>query len=76
MNQPRKVAKPARGLLDRKVKCPRSCIRGKYICMYCCLHLFVYQVSFLFEDMCIRARFTAEHAYVCDYSGMYVCMYV
>ena len=43
MDQPRKVAKPARGQLNREIKCPCRCIRGKYITyLYCCLHLFVY----------------------------------
>ena len=45
--------------------------------MYCCL-LFIYQVYFLFGEMYIRARFTAayKYTYVCDYSGIYVCIYV
>ena len=34
MDQPRKVAKPARGQLNREVKCSCRCIRGKYIYMY------------------------------------------
>ena len=37
MDQPRKVAKPARGQLHKEVKYPctvRRCIRGKYIHMY------------------------------------------
>ena len=73
MDQPRKVAKPARGQLKREIKCPCRCIiRGKYTYMYCCLLLFIYQVYFLFGDMCIRARFTAVYAYMCNYSGMYV----
>ena len=60
MDQPRKVAKPARGQLNRDIKCPCRWIRGKYTNMYCCLHLFIHQVYFLFGDiMCIRARFTA-----------------
>ena len=42
MDQPREVAKPARGQLNRKIKCPCRCIRGKYIYMYCCLLLFMY----------------------------------
>ena len=60
MDQPRKVAKPARGQLYQ----------------YCCLYWFVYQVPvyFLFGDMYIRARFTAVYiyAYMCNHSGMYV----
>ena len=57
---------------------------GKYI--YICtgtvlLFAFVYipgMIYFLFGDMYIRARFTAEYAYMCNYSGMYVelCIYV
>ena len=38
MDQPRKVAKPARDQLNREIKCleknPCRCIRGKYIYMY------------------------------------------
>ena len=30
MDQPCKVAKPARGQLNREIKCPCRCIRGKY----------------------------------------------
>ena len=48
MDQPRKVAKPARGQLHKEVKYPctvRRCIRGKYI-QDCCLYLFIYQVQF------------------------------
>ena len=43
MGQPCKAAKPARGQLDKQIKCPCRCIRGKYIYMYwystavCCL---------------------------------------
>ena len=73
MDQPRKVVKPARGQLNKEIKCPWRCIRRKYIYMYCCLLLFVYQVYFLFEDMCIRARFTAVSAYMCNSVCMYVC---
>ena len=78
MDQPRKVAKPARGQPNRETKCPCRCIHGKYIDLYmfCCLLLFIYQVYFLSGDMCIRARFTAVYIYVymCDYSGMCVCI--
>ena len=83
MDQPCKVAKPGRGQLDREIKCPCRCIRGKYIYIYvlvqyCCLYFFTYQVYFEFGDMYIRARFTAVYAYMCNYSGMYVelCLYV
>ena len=77
MDQPRKVATPARGQLTRESKCPCRCIlRGKYIYMYCCMLLFIYQVYFLFGDiMCIRARFTAVYANMCEYSGMYMYVY-
>ena len=34
MDQPCKVAKPARGQLNREIKCRCRCIRGKYIYMY------------------------------------------
>ena len=34
MDQPRKVAKSARGQLNREIKCPCRCIRGKYILKY------------------------------------------
>ena len=66
MDQPRKVAKPARGQLNRETKCPCRCIRGKY--MYICtgtvlLFVFVYIPGiFLFGDMYICARFTAVYA--------------
>ena len=55
MDQPRKVAKPARGQLDWEIKCPCACIRGKYIALYMyrtavCIYLFIYQVYVLFGD--------------------------
>ena len=51
MDQPRKIIKPARGQLNREIKCPcRRILRGKYVYMYCCLHLFIYQVHLLFGD--------------------------
>ena len=31
MDQPCKVAKPARGQLSNEIKCPCRCIRSKYI---------------------------------------------
>ena len=34
MNQPRRVAKPARGQLNREIECPSRCIRGRYIYLY------------------------------------------
>ena len=39
---------------------------------------FVYIPDFLGGETCtfIRARFTAVYAYVCNYSGMYVCMVI
>ena len=39
MDQPRKVAKSARGQLNREIKCPCRCIRGKYICTVVCICL-------------------------------------
>ena len=88
MDQPRKVAKPARGQKNKEIKCPCRYISGNmYIYMYnntrtaVRIYLFIYQVYFLFGGMYIRARFTAVYGYMCNYSGMYVepmyvCMYV
>ena len=41
MDQPREVAKSARGQLHREIKCPCRCIRGKYIRtdIYFCLYI-------------------------------------
>ena len=68
MDQPREVAKPARGQLY-----PWE-VHIYELVQYCCLYWFVYQVPvyFLFGDMYIRARFTTVYAYMCNYSGMYV----
>ena len=73
MDQPRKVVKPARGQLNRGIKFPGRCIRGKYTYdMYCCLHLFTYKAYFLFGDMYIRARFTAVYtSRICAYIQRY-----
>ena len=67
MDQPRKVAKPARGQKNKEIKCPCRYISGMYIYMYntrtaVCIYVFIYQVLFLFGDMYIRARFTAVYA--------------
>ena len=71
MDQPRQAAKPARGQLNREISVlADASIRGKNIYMYCCLHLFTYQVYFLFGYTYIRARFTAVYAYMNDYSGV------
>ena len=43
MDQPREDAKPARGQLNREIKCPYRCIRGNYIdYVYVLLFAFVY----------------------------------
>ena len=62
MDQARKVAKPARGQLNREISvlAYASVVRTY---MYCCLHLFTYQVCFSFG-------FTAVYAYMYDYSGV------
>ena len=52
MDQPRKVAKPAHGQLNREIKYPCRCIRGKYIC----INIYIY-----LGYMYIRARFTAVY---------------
>ena len=81
IDQPRKdVKQTARGQPNREIECPCRCIRDRYIelYMYCCLHLFIYQLHLLFRDLCLRARFTAVYAYnMCDCnSGIYVCVCV
>ena len=49
----------------------------RYIYMYSAVcFFFIYQVYVLLGDMCSRARFTTLHAYMCDYSGICVCMYL
>ena len=45
MDQPRKVAKPARDQLNRETKCPRKCIRGKSVMNF--LHLFMGTCTFV-----------------------------
>ena len=47
MDQSRKVTKPARGQLNREIKCPCRCIRGKYIYIYICTAVCIY----LFVDI-------------------------
>ena len=36
----------------------------------------MYVLLFAFGDMCIRAWFTAVSGNMCNYSGMYVCIYI
>ena len=67
MEQPCKVAKPARDQLNRVIKCPCRSICGMYILctdVCICLHRFLHVYM-----MYIRARFTAVYAYMCDHSG-------
>ena len=75
MDQPLKVAKPARGQLNREIKCPCGCIRGKYIVYVCtvvCICLCVRYIFYLKTYICVRS--TAVYAYICDYSERYLCM--
>ena len=51
MDQPRKVAKPARGQLNREIKCPCRCICGKYkvyiLCTAVCICLYTRYIFYL-----------------------------
>ena len=47
MDLPRKVAKHARGQLNREVKCPCRCIRGKYIFTAVCICLHIRYIFYL-----------------------------
>ena len=63
MDQPCKVAKPARDQLNREMKCPCRCIRGKYLHMYwystaVCIGLYTRYIFYL-GTCTFRARFTA-----------------
>ena len=58
MDQPRKVAKPARGQLNREVCLQIASVVSTYVLPFA----FVY-IRFLFEYMHIRAWFTAVYAY-------------
>ena len=54
MDQPRKVAKPARGQLHKEVKYPctvRRCIRGKYIWYRTAVCICLYTRYSSIEDM-------------------------
>ena len=70
MDQLRKVAKPARGQLNKEIKCP--CRDASVVSTYICtgavlLFVFVYIPGiFLFGDMYICARFTAVYGYMCN----------
>ena len=75
MDQPCKVAKPARGQLNRDIKCSYRCIRGKYIYINCCLFLLIYQVYF-YLGTCAVVHGPLLLYNMCDYSGMCVCIYV
>ena len=81
MDQPPcKVAKPARGQLNREMKCPCRCIRGKYRYMYwystaVCIGLYTRYIFYL-GTCTFRARFTAVvNAYImCNYDYVCICM--
>ena len=66
MDQPRKVAKPARGQLNKEVKCPCTVqmLRGKYIYMYLhstvLLFVFVYIPGIVLLRTCIKKQMPNE----------------
>ena len=74
MDQPRKVAKPARGQLNREIKCLCRCIRGKYIYLHCCLHLFVYVPGIFFIWGHVHS--CTVHCCMCICVTTAVCIYV
>ena len=47
MDQPRKVAIPGRGKLNREIKCSCTCVRGKYVLLLA--FVYIAQVYFLFQ---------------------------
>ena len=53
MDQPREVAKPARGQKNKEIKCTCRYISGMYMYMYktrsdVCIYMFIYQVQYIF----------------------------
>ena len=69
MDQPRKVAKPARGQLNREIS---VLAYASVVRTYVLLFAFVYRpgIFFIWVHTYIRARFTAVYAYMYDYSGV------
>ena len=65
MDQPRKVAKPARGQLY-----PWQ-VHIYVLVQYCCFYWFVYQVPVYFIWGHVPSLLYM-HMYMCNYSGMYV----
>ena len=82
MDQPRKVAKPARGQLNREIKCPCRRIRGKYIYSICtavCFCLYTRYVFYL--ETCAFVHGSVHcciyvYTCMCYYSGMCVCIFI
>ena len=68
MDQPRKVAKPARCQLNKEVSVLAD---ASVVRTYVLRFAFVYIPGiFLFGYTYIRARYTAVYAYMYDYSGV------
>ena len=67
MDRPCKVAKPARGQLNREIKRPCRCICGKYINMYwfCTAVCIVYIPGIFF--IWGRVRSCTVHCCICIY---------
>ena len=71
MDQPRKVAKPSRGQLNREIKFPCRCIRGKFICTVVCICLHTRYVFYLGTcTFFVHGSLLAVYANMCDLSGV------
>ena len=66
MDQPHKVAKPARGQLNREIKCPCRCIRSKYSTYYVLLLAFVYIPGIFFIQVHVVHSCTVHCYNVCS----------
>ena len=83
MDQPREVAKPARGQKNKEIKCTCRYISGMYMYMYktrsaVCIYMFIYQVQYIFYYLgaCTFVHSSLLYMYVCETIAVYVCMYV
>ena len=72
MDQPRRVAKPARRQLSREIKCPCRCIRGTYICSAVCIYLYIRYAFHLGACTFVHGSLLCTH--LCDYI-QYLFMY-
>ena len=64
IDQPREVAKPAGGQLNREIKCPCRCIRGEYLRTAVCICVHTRYIFYLGTCTFVHGSLLYMHIYV------------